>query len=150
MADGVARAAHLSAWPRAGPSPVRCGQAESGPRWPAVLGQLGTSQARGETAQRTTLIQAVGCGTNLHREARWTMCHPRLCLPLVPKCPMRPAHWEDHVWCHPPNPAPPQCGPPHPVDLVKSPQMSAVAAVAGLGCGQDIVAPPVDVPILNG
>jgi len=29
-----------------------------------------------------------------------------------------------------------------PVDLVKSPQMSVVAVVAGLGCGQDMVAPP--------
>lgn len=28
------------------------------------------------------------------------------------------------------------------MDLVKSPQMSAVAVVAGLGCGQDTVAPP--------
>lgn len=39
---------------------------------------------------------------------------------------------------------------PHPVDLVKSPQMSAVAAVAGLGCGQDTVAPPIDVPKSEG
>lgn len=30
------------------------------------------------------------------------------------------------------------------MDLVKSPQMSAVAAVAGLGCGQDTVAPPTE------
>lgn len=39
---------------------------------------------------------------------------------------------------------------PHPVDFVKSPQMSAVAVVAGLGCGQDIVAPPANVPESNG
>lgn len=32
------------------------------------------------------------------------------------------------------------------MDLVKSPQMSVVAVVAGLGCGQDTVAPPIDVP----
>lgn len=31
------------------------------------------------------------------------------------------------------------------MDLVKSPQMSAVAGAAGLGCGQDTVAPPIDV-----
>ena len=40
--------------------------------------------------------------------------------------------------------------PPHPVDLVKSPQMSAVAVAAGLGCGQDTVAPPIDVPKSEG
>lgn len=43
-----------------------------------------------------------------------------------------------------------ECDPPHPVDFVKSPQMSAVAAVAGLGCGQDTVAPPIDVPESEG
>lgn len=31
-----------------------------------------------------------------------------------------------------------------------SPQMSAVAAVAGLGCGQDTVTPPIDVPESEG
>ena len=36
------------------------------------------------------------------------------------------------------------------MDLVKSPQMSAVAVVAGLGCGQDTVAHPTDVPKSNG
>lgn len=48
-------------------------------------------------------------------------------------------------------PVPPQkCDPPHPADLVKSPQMSVVAVVAGLGCGQDVVAPPTDVPKSDG
>lgn len=44
--------------------------------------------------------------------------------------------------------APPgrESSPPHPVDLVKSPQISAVAAAAGLDCGQSSVAPPSDVP----
>lgn len=32
------------------------------------------------------------------------------------------------------------------MDLVKSPQISAVAAAAGLDCGQSSVAPPSDVP----
>lgn len=36
------------------------------------------------------------------------------------------------------------------MDFVKSPQMSAVAVVAGLACGQDVVAPPIDVPKSNG
>lgn len=36
------------------------------------------------------------------------------------------------------------------MDFVKSPQMSAVAVVAGLGCGQDTVAPPIDVPESEG
>lgn len=40
----------------------------------------------------------------------------------------------------------PESSPPHPVDLVKSPQISAVAAAAGLDCGQSSVAPASDVP----
>lgn len=43
-------------------------------------------------------------------------------------------------------PPSPESYPPHPVDLVKSPQISAVAAAAGLDCGQSSVAPPSDVP----
>lgn len=41
-------------------------------------------------------------------------------------------------------PPSPESYPPHPVDLVKSPQISAAAA--GLDCGQSSVAPPSDVP----
>lgn len=43
-----------------------------------------------------------------------------------------------------------ECDCPHPVDFVKSPQMSAVAVVAGVDCGQDTVAPPTDVPRSDG
>lgn len=39
---------------------------------------------------------------------------------------------------------------PHPVDFAKSPQMSVVAGVAGVGCGQDTVAPPTDVAKSDG
>lgn len=43
-----------------------------------------------------------------------------------------------------------ECDPAHPVDLVKSPQMSVAAVATGFGCGQDTVAPPTDVPKSDG